>query len=229
MNQIATQAIVLGRINYGEADRILTLLTPDNGKIGVIAKGVRKSKSKLAGGIELFSISSVSFIKGRSELHTLISTRLVKNFADISKDLERSDVGYVMLKLTNKVTSDNPDSGYFQLLEHGLQSLDNLAIPPQTAELWFYAHLLQHEGHNPQLQTSTNGEKLAVGSSYEFNLADMAFESHPDGQYGSGHIKLLRLAKQLSADKLAQVSGAENEIKATLQLLRSVIRYYYNQ
>lgn len=61
-NIIVTSGIVLNRINFGEADRILTVITPDQGKLSLIAKGVRKEKSKLAGGIELFSVSNISFI-----------------------------------------------------------------------------------------------------------------------------------------------------------------------
>ena len=53
LKDIRTKSIVLRRTNYGESDRILNLLT-ENGVISVIAHGVRKEKSKLAGGIELF-------------------------------------------------------------------------------------------------------------------------------------------------------------------------------
>ena len=52
-SDIKTLAYVLRRTNYGEADRILNIITP-NGKISAIAKGARKEKSKLAGGIEMF-------------------------------------------------------------------------------------------------------------------------------------------------------------------------------
>ena len=58
MKTYRTQAVVLRRTNYGEADRILQLLTPD-GRRSVMARGVRKEKSKLAGGIELFAVSDV--------------------------------------------------------------------------------------------------------------------------------------------------------------------------
>jgi len=51
MKRINTHGIVLARTDFGEADRILTFLTPDNGKVKAIAKGVRKQKSKMAGGI----------------------------------------------------------------------------------------------------------------------------------------------------------------------------------
>jgi len=67
MNMRRTSAIVLRRTNYGEADRILQLLTPD-GKRGVMAKGVRREKSRLAGGIELFAICEVVITDGKGEL-----------------------------------------------------------------------------------------------------------------------------------------------------------------
>ena len=58
-SDLRTQAIILRRTNYGESDRILTLLTPE-GKFSVLARGARKEKSRLAGGIELFSVSDVT-------------------------------------------------------------------------------------------------------------------------------------------------------------------------
>jgi DNA repair protein RecO (recombination protein O) len=83
MNQIITTAIILRRTDFGEADRILTLITPDHGKIRLMAKGVRRPKSKLAGGIELFSVSKISYIKGRSEIGTLVSAQLNTHYGTI--------------------------------------------------------------------------------------------------------------------------------------------------
>jgi DNA repair protein RecO (recombination protein O) len=67
LRSIRTTAIVLQRTNYGEADRILQLLTPE-GKQGVMARGVRREKSRLAGGIELFAICEVVISEGRGEV-----------------------------------------------------------------------------------------------------------------------------------------------------------------
>ena len=76
---IRTKAIVLRRTNYGEADRILNLLT-EKGLISAIAHGVRKEKSKLAGGIELFCVSDITAHEGRNNsLHTLTSFLYLMN------------------------------------------------------------------------------------------------------------------------------------------------------
>ena len=73
MKQQTTPAIILRRTNYGEADRIVTFLTPI-GKIRAMVKGVRRSKSKLAGGIELFSESTVTFLETRGDLARVVSS-----------------------------------------------------------------------------------------------------------------------------------------------------------
>ena len=98
MNRTITRGIVLARTNYQEADRIITFITPDQGKLRVLAKGVRKSMSKMAGGIELFSISEIGFLKGRGELCMLTSTRLEKYFDTIVQDINRTVYIYIYLK-----------------------------------------------------------------------------------------------------------------------------------
>ena len=77
MPDLRTQAIVLRRTNYRESDRILDLLTPE-GKQAVIARGVRKAKSRLAGGIELFTLAEVVIHQGRGDLGTLTSAKMLQ-------------------------------------------------------------------------------------------------------------------------------------------------------
>src|SRR3954464_12617433 len=128
MKQFLTKGIVLSRTDYGEADRILTLLTPEQGKLRLMARGVRRAKSKLAGGIELFSVSDITFIRGRGDIGTLISARLNKHYANIVKDIDRVQLGYELIKQLNKATEDEPEEGYFHLLNQALETLDNKEI-----------------------------------------------------------------------------------------------------
>src|SRR5665213_4492942 len=124
MKQIITKGIVLSRTDYGEADRILTLLTPDQGKLRLMARGVRRMKSKLAGGIELFSVSDITFIRGRGEIGTLVSTRLRTYYRNIVQDIERVQLGYELIKSLNKATEDAPEVDYFELMERSFAALD---------------------------------------------------------------------------------------------------------
>lgn len=82
MNKIVDNILVLKRVDYGEADRIITVLSQSGGKFSLLAKGVRKPKSKLAGGIEPFCINSVTYLQSPRELKTLISANVHQQFRD---------------------------------------------------------------------------------------------------------------------------------------------------
>ena len=105
-----TRAIVLRRTNYGEADRILQLLTPE-GKIAVMARGVRRERSKMAGGIELFSVSDVTLHRGRGDLAILTSAKLVEHFDALVADIDLIERAGVMMKEVGRYAEqiDSPD------------------------------------------------------------------------------------------------------------------------
>lgn len=193
MRQFRTQAIVLNRTDYGEADRIISFLTPDHGKVKTIAKGVRKSQSKLAGGIELFSVSDISFIPGRKEISTVVSTRLVKHYGNIVKDLDRTNTGYALIKKLDKATEDSPEADYFYLLQEAFEALNNFAINLELIDLWFNMQLLRLAGHTPNLQTDQNGNKLDADKLYSFDFDKMLFAVDEQGGFSADHIKFLRL------------------------------------
>ncbi len=227
MRHIVTEGIILSRTNFGEADRIITVLTPDNGKIRLIAKGVRKIKSKLAGGIELFSISHISYIQGKGDISTLVSTRLQKHFGRIVEDINRTLFGYQVLKIINRVTEDNTDQDYFELVARTLSGLNKLDLNQQAIELWLYAQLLKLAGHTPNLKTDTAGNRLELDKKYKFNIDKMAFSTAPQGSFVSNHIKLLRLAISLdSPESLNQVNDLGVVLAKCLELTRSMLSQF---
>jgi DNA repair protein RecO len=193
MNQLVTTAIVLARTNYGEADRILTVLTPEYGKLRLMAKGVRRVKSKLAGGIELFSTSNITFIRGRGEIGTLISARLLQYYDHIVRDITRVLLGYEMIKMLNKAIEDEAEPMYFELLEQAYQALDDDGIDEDLIRAWFAAQLLKLGGHTPNLRTDITGKALLPDQVYEFDFTSVAFTPKERGQFTTDHIKYLRL------------------------------------
>ncbi len=225
MRQLITQAIVLNRTDYGEADRILTLLTPGYGKLSLLAKGVRRVKSKLAGGIELFSVSDITFIKGRGEVGTLVSTRLSQHYGNIVRDLERTTLGYELIKRLNRVTEDETEAAYFYLLHETFEALDNKNILLNTVRFWFAAQLLRISGHTPNLQTDVQGNKLEANTLYEFSFDHMACARSPDnGHFDATHIKFLRLAFAGNrAEVLAHVQGSDRLTAAVTPLANTMI------
>lgn len=220
---IVTQGIVLSRTDYQEADRILTVLTPDYGKLSLIAKGVRRPKSKLAGGIELFSVSGMTFIPGRGGIGTLISCRLDTYYRHIVTDISRVQLGYSLLKLLNKITEDDAEEAYFVQLHRLLVALDDTAITQDLIELWFYAQLLRVGGMSPNLYTDRAGTALDVNRLYQFDFDSGSFIAQENGPFSANHIKFLRL---LFSDTQPGVLAKVANMPGLLQAVKPIVIYW---
>ncbi len=225
-----TKAIVLGRTNFGEAARILTLLTPDQGKLRAMARGVRKSKSKLAGGIELFSVSDVTLMAGRGDINTLMSARLDKHYGNIVKDLDRTSAAYDFIKVLDKLTEENTEPAYFNLLKGAFQALDDDSLNLELIRLWFDAQLLKLTGQTPNLFTDQAGAKLSLAKTYVFDFDAMAFNlAHHGGRhnFGANQIKFLRLVfENHSLASLNAIEGSADLAQRCLPLVQSMLSNY---
>ncbi len=226
MKQLVARAIVLSRTDYGEADRIITLLTPDKGKVRLIARGVRRAKSKLAGGIELFSVSDITYMTGRSDLGTMISARLDVHYGNIVKDITRVQLGYELIKLLHKITEDEPEEDYFDLLQQAFAGL-NGDMDVDVIRLWFLAQLLRLSGSSPNLATDTHGDPLTADQLYNFDFDSMAFALHPTAKFRAVHIKVLRLLFNVTElATLRQVQGITQLLPDVTPLLHAMRQTY---
>src|SRR5512145_3243804 len=84
-----TDAVILRRQDFGEADRLLTLLTPEHGKFRAIAKGARKPTARKTGHVELFALVDMLIARGR-ELHIVAQAETKEPFLVLREDLVRS-------------------------------------------------------------------------------------------------------------------------------------------
>ena len=204
-SDLRTRAIVLRRTNYGESDRILNLLTPE-GKLAVLARGVRKEKSRLAGGIELFSQADIVVHQGRSSLGTLTSARMICFYQNILADLSRLELASSFLKRLNAAAeqSDNPE--YFDLLEQALAGLHQ-GFPADLVQTWFAFNLARASGEQLNFLCDTSGADLQPDQRYFWDVSEAALRLDPDGSVGASEIKLARL---LLSTKLATVNRVED-------------------
>lgn len=224
MKPTNTVGIVMARTDFSEADRILTVLTPDHGKLRLMAKGVRRVKSKLAGGIELFSVSEVTFIRGRKDIGTLLSARLKVHYGTIVHDLGRTMLAYDVLKTLNRATEDEPDSAYFAVLQTTLANLDRPAVGSDLIQSWFQAQLIKLAGHTPNLLTDKAGNRLAVDGTYAFDLESMTFEAAPSGRYQAPHIKILRLLFSAQPEQLQAIERIDEYLKLDAPLVETMLK-----
>ena len=219
MKTITTRAIVLRRTNYGEADRILQLLTPE-GRRSVMARGVRKQKSKLAGGIELFAICDVVLGEGRGQLGVLASSRLVHFYRHIIEDYDRLQFGYFAIGQVTKASENVDEPEWFDLLSEVFMGLDAMTIPLSLTQTWFYLKYAGLLGHQLNLEIDTNGEKLMSERSYRYDVGEQGLRELPSGELTAAHIKLLRLISTRSIKILAQIGGVDEILPSVFQVAR---------
>ena len=159
-----TEAIVLRRSDFSEADRILTLYTPRFGKRRVIAKGVRKTTSRLAGHIELFTRVNLMLAQGRN-LDIVTQADIVEPYRALRQDLERISFAYYIAELLDKLTTDEEgQSPAYELLADTLAAVDT-APHPEPVVRRFELRLLGLLGYKPYLfHCASCQEELTEGA-----------------------------------------------------------------
>lgn len=199
-----TRAIVLRRTNYGESDRILNLITPV-GKIAVLARGVRKEKSRLAGGVELFTVSDVVVHEGRGKLATLTGAKMLRFYGKILTDLALLELVSGFMKRIERAAEQTDNPEFFEILDQALAGLDR-GISPMLVSTWFDFNFLRATGEEINLLYDTSGEKLSANQQYIWDDIEQSLRPDPAGVIGANEIKLARL---LWSSKLKIVSSID--------------------
>src|SRR5579872_6165741 len=151
------EAIVLRKLDYGEADRIYTLLTRGHGKVGAIARGVRKNTSRLAPALDLFARVDVLLAAGRSLDVVAQVQRLPGPRLEADPDLTAHAA--LIAELAERVTEDrHPLEGIYELTAVALRDLA-LEPDPRRATAWFLMQALELLGFGPQLQACASCER----------------------------------------------------------------------
>ena len=222
-SDLRTHAIILRRTNYGESDRILNLLTPE-GKISALAKGVRKEKSRLAGGIELFTIADVVIHRGRTELGTLTSAKMLRYFSNILTDMTRLELAATFLKRIEKLSEQISTPDYFNLLTEILAGLDN-SLPLALVETWGLLNLYRIGGEELNLIYDINNEKLDQKLTYNWDNSSAALRPNSHGDISVREIKFARF---LLSNKLALAAKVEKfeELLPSLLTLAKTLNYW---
>ena len=148
---IATMGLILRQIKVGEADRILTILTPDLGVISASAKGSMRLKNKLFSATGLFCYSEFSLTSGRS--HYFIDTAQIKNvFHGISATVEGMGLASYMAEIAAELSPAPPESeAQLRLLLNCLYALSKLDLPESQVKAVFELRAACLSGYTPDL------------------------------------------------------------------------------
>lgn len=138
------------RDDYGEADRLVTLLTPDYGKLRVLAKGARKPTSRKAGHIELFARTRLLLAKGRA-FDLITQAELIEAHLLLREEMQRGALAHYLCELADWFAPEGSDAApLYNLLAEGLSWLCE-ARDPRLATRYFELRLLTLEGYRPEL------------------------------------------------------------------------------
>jgi DNA repair protein RecO (recombination protein O) len=154
-----SEGIVLARRNFSEADRILVVYTKHFGKLSLLAKGVRKPKSRKRGHIEIFSRIKFSSSRGKS-LDLVTEVEVIDSYNDIRKELRRIALAYYFMEVIGKISQEyEQNEGVYQLILqyfNRLKSERNL----KKLRLEFISELLIIVGFWPSDRILVNHDKV---------------------------------------------------------------------
>src|SRR5579884_2841443 len=150
---LKTEAVVLRSIRYGEADRVLHLYTPGNGRLAAIAKGVRRARSRFGARLEPFFHVRMVLHEGRGELHTVTSADTIATHGSLREGAATLDAAARACDALGRLfdsTEAHPE--VFRLLANqlALLSADPAHAHPANG-LAFRLKLLLAAGILPQL------------------------------------------------------------------------------
>jgi DNA repair protein RecO (recombination protein O) len=166
----STEAVVLRSIRLGEADRVLHLYTEAHGRVGAVAKGVRKTKSRFGARLEPLSHVELVLHRGRGELQTVTAAQLVRSHHDAREDYYRFSVGMIGAEAMLRLFSE--EEGNERAFTALTRFLDLLDDSPHVADrptldplgLAFQLKLLWLAGYLPHVSTcaecGAEGEQL---------------------------------------------------------------------
>jgi DNA repair protein RecO (recombination protein O) len=192
-----TEAIVLRSMDLGEADRVLTVLTPRLGKLRIIAKGIRRPRSRLGGGLEPFSDVHLVLAIGRT-FDVVTQVALEDPHLGLRNDLHSTAAAWYLVELADRFCEGSADShDAFVLLAQGLAALDTAPeeVSREVIARWFELHLLDAMGFRPEL-----GQCLECGT--EIGPAGNAFSAVAGGVLGPECEHAALHARPIHADAL---------------------------
>jgi DNA repair protein RecO (recombination protein O) len=186
-----SEAIVLRRSDFGEADRMLTLYSREFGKIQALAKGARKPQTRKSGHVELFMRSNFMFAKGKN-IDIVTQAELIESYLDLRQDLVRTTYASYIVELLDNFTAEaDRDLRKYELLA---TALGWVAEAPELrlAARYYELRLLSLAGYQPQLF-------FCVSCGEEIMEQDQAFSAELGGLLDTVCRQADRHAQPLSA------------------------------
>lgn len=230
----STDAIVLSRFDYGEADRILTLITPTGGKLKAIAKGIRRPTSRIGGSLEPFAELNVLLARGRT-FDVVTQVSVGHAWLNLRDSLEGAATAWYLAELADRSLEErHAAEPVYALLRRGYELLDAGMAPGRVAR-WYEMHLADELGVRPEVDRCVECDR-ALEVDGRFRWVPMLGGVLCDRCPGPGHdrtglsldaLKLLKAYQRQDVEALAGLrlaAATEREVETAMrEFLRHVL------
>lgn len=227
-----TQAIVLSRFELGEADRVLTLLTPHDGKLKAIAKGVRRPGSRIGGSVEPFAELHLVLVHGRT-FDIITQATVAEAWLRLRDRLESAATAWYLGELAERAVEERAAAyPIYALLRRAYQLLDDGMRPGRVAR-WFEYGLADALGMRPEVDRCAECDRVLDerdGFRWVPALGGVLCDAHPSPPaelvgISLAALKLLKAYRRLDIEAIAGLRlppGVEREVE---DALRRFIRF----
>jgi len=222
-----TRAIVLAHLDLGEADRIITLLTPEDGKIRAIAKGVRRPRSRIGGSVEPFAELDLVLARGRS-LDVITQVSVAHAWLRLRDRLESTATAWYLGELADRAVEERAGAHpIYGLLRRACQLLDDGMAPGRVAR-WYEAGLADALGVRPELDRCVECHRVLEeddGFRWVPALGGVLCNQHPGPPAETvalslAALKLLKAYRRLDVEAIAGLRlppQVEAEVEAVMR------------
>jgi DNA repair protein RecO (recombination protein O) len=222
-----TRAIVLAHFDLGEADRIITLLTPEEGKVRAVAKGVRRPRSRIGGSVEPFAELELVLARGRT-LDVITQVSVAHAWLRLRDELESTATAWYLGELADRAVEERAGPHpVYGLLRRACQLLDDGMAPWRVAR-WYEMGLADALGVRPELERCVECDRvLEEGDTFRWvpALGGVLCVHHPAPPAESAPLtlpalKLLKAYRRLDVEAVAALrlpAAVEAEVEGHLR------------
>ncbi|MDI6883084.1 MAG: DNA repair protein RecO [Patescibacteria group bacterium] len=172
-----TQGIFLKKEERGETDRLFTIFSKDYGKLEILGRAIRKITSKLRSGAELFYLSEIEFVQGKT-YKVLTDAILIEKFKDLRENPEKLEIAYRITDTLDSLTgSEERDDKIWEILNESFQKIDNLKLEIKNSKLkiiyyYFLWNLFSLLGYRPELYSCPVCQKKLLPETFYFSAKE---------------------------------------------------------
>jgi DNA repair protein RecO (recombination protein O) len=229
-------AIVLHRLDYGDADRIVTLLTREHGKLAAIAKGARRSRARTGSSLDLFGRSRMMLAKGRN-LDVVAQVEHRGDVRNIVGNVQRTAYACLVAEVVDKVLEDrHPVDDVFDLVAQTIDRLNGTDRSPRVDAAWFLMRILDLLGYQPQLHDcAACGTALSETASLFSPLlggvlcAGCGAHRQAGSPVSVTGLKVLRVMAAADADLYARLRLSPAVLTEVEQALQALLEYHLDR